>query len=133
MDSADLLCISCGVQGAAALITTPAYLTAAAGILAIEAYHAGSIREQLIQNSSYNVTAYGVEVYQIVGVREQCLTVLGAETAAYVVANACIKHLAIPRQAADRRPVFSADGLLTRKPAAISCKRPLRCSAVFDV
>ena len=57
------------MQGAAALITTPAYLTAAAGILATEAYHAGSIREQLIQNSSYTVSAYGVEVNQIVGVR----------------------------------------------------------------
>ena len=58
------------------MITTPAYLTAAAGILAIEAYHAGSIREQLIQNSSYNVTAYGVDVYQIVGVRKQHFAVL---------------------------------------------------------
>ena len=59
------------MQGAAALINNSDYLTAAAGILAIEAYHAGSIREQLIQNSSYEVTAYGVEVNQIVGVRTQ--------------------------------------------------------------
>ena len=63
------LLTSAGVllQGAAALINNTNYLSAAAGILAVEAYHAGSIREQLIQNETV-VTPYGVNVSTIVNV-----------------------------------------------------------------
>jgi hypothetical protein len=55
-------------QGGAALIISSTYLKAAAGILAVEAFHAGSIREQLIQNGSYVVEPYGVTVDTIVDV-----------------------------------------------------------------
>ena len=52
-------------KGAAALITNPAYLEAAAGILAVEAYHAGIIRTLLYQQRNTKV-AVGYTVEQVV-------------------------------------------------------------------
>jgi hypothetical protein len=52
-------------KGAAALITNKNFLTPVAGILAVEAYHAGSVRSKLFK--MYNTTTpYGVNVETIV-------------------------------------------------------------------
>jgi hypothetical protein len=51
--------------GAATLITNPAYLQAAAGILAVEAYHGGAIRSMLFQQRQVSAAA-GLYVGQIV-------------------------------------------------------------------
>ncbi len=47
-------------NGALSLLGTPAYVQAAAGIMAVEAYHAGAIRSLLIQNGDVEVPEYGV-------------------------------------------------------------------------
>ncbi len=53
-------------NGAATLITNPAFLQAAAGILAVEAYHAGAIRTLLYQQRQVTAAA-GLYVGQVVG------------------------------------------------------------------
>ncbi|MGM9321660.1 ferritin-like domain-containing protein [Deinococcus aquaticus] len=52
-------------NGAATLITNPAYLQAAAGILAVEAYHGGAIRAMLYQQRQVTAAA-GLYVGQVV-------------------------------------------------------------------
>ncbi|WP_309571162.1 ferritin-like domain-containing protein [Deinococcus sp.] len=52
-------------NGAATLLTNPAYLQAAAGILAVEAYHGGAIRTMLYQQRQVTAAA-GLYVGQVV-------------------------------------------------------------------
>ena len=50
-----------------------AYLTAAASILSVEAYHAGAIRTLLFQEAGTTVAPYGVNASTITGVRSYWL------------------------------------------------------------
>ncbi|WP_293915470.1 ferritin-like domain-containing protein [Deinococcus sp.] len=53
-------------KGAARLITNPDYLEAAAGILAVEAYHAGEVRTVLYSQRAV-VTPFGLTVAALIG------------------------------------------------------------------
>lgn len=54
-------------KGAANLIASKNYLQYAAGILAVEAYHAGTIRTMLFMKANTVVAPYGAKVSSIVG------------------------------------------------------------------
>ena len=55
----------CSAQGAAPLLKSKAYLSAAAGLLGTEAYHAGAIRAILLSQAT-TVTPYNLTVAQVV-------------------------------------------------------------------
>ena len=91
-------------NGAATLITNPAYLQAAAGILAVEAYHGGAIRSMLFQQRQVSAAA-GLYVGQVVqaisnlrgkvgGMKDQGLTDNAGRA---VIAPADANGVAFPR------------------------------------
>eukprot|EP00897_Mesotaenium_endlicherianum_P006604 jgi/Mesen1/5972/ME000302S04969 len=53
-------------HGALSLLKTPAYIAAASGIMATEAYHAGAIRTLLLKEAETYVFPYNVQVKSIV-------------------------------------------------------------------
>ncbi|MXV21521.1 ferritin-like domain-containing protein [Deinococcus xianganensis] len=91
-------------NGAATLITNPAYLQAAAGILAVEAYHGGAIRSMLFQQRQISAAA-GLYVGQVVqaisnlrgkvgGMKDQGLTDNAGRA---IIAPADANAIAFPR------------------------------------
>lgn len=56
------------MQGAAPLISNKDFITPAAGILAVEAYHAGAVRTLLFQQADTIVAPYGAMASAITGV-----------------------------------------------------------------
>ena len=57
------------MQYAVPLISDRSYLRGGSGICALEAYHAGAIRMQLLQNSSAIIQPWGVDALTITQVR----------------------------------------------------------------
>jgi hypothetical protein len=57
------------VQYAVPQISDKSYLRGGSGICALEAYHAGAVRMQLLQNSSAIIEPWGVDTLTITQVR----------------------------------------------------------------
>ena len=53
------------------LISDRSYLRGGSGICALEAYHAGAVRLQLLQNSSAIIEPWGVDALTITQVRDE--------------------------------------------------------------
>ena len=99
-------------QGAADL-TSPANLSALTGILAIEAYHAGSIREQLIQIHKSNIAEpFFHNVWEVVQVHTVSCMSFEGNTAAQ------------PSSPCSSAPPLRGSSLATSNSAQIAVPRP---------
>ena len=61
-----------GTQYAVPQITNKSYLRGGSGICALEAYHAGAVRMQLLQNSTGIIEPWGVDALTITQARLPC-------------------------------------------------------------
>lgn len=110
-------------KGAARLIANKDYLEAAAGILAVEAYHGGAIRTLLLPIANFKVVPYGVPVSAII---EAISALRNAASGAqvdqglfnkqggYVIAPADANAVAYSRTAAQVLSVVSLGGAMNK-------------------
>ncbi len=59
-------------QNAVATLPDQSYLRSGAGILALEAYHAGAVRMLLLQKASQVVAPFDVNLADVTVVRQAC-------------------------------------------------------------
>ena len=67
--------LSCG-QGQIRFLNNSDYITSMLGAIATEGYHAGAVRELLIQQAGAMVAPYGLSVNQVAQVSSRLLTLL---------------------------------------------------------